>query len=213
MTFETSHTDTISGVTDTGSNTWTAHVNQVGGAGSDGRMYVYSAHMTTGLVSGNTISITITGSTSNALVWNIEEFSGIVTGTTVDASDSQVNTASSTPSSPAVSQTAGGGRLVLGVVGGGSNNNTLTTQDSDTSGGVAWSTLNSNSSSGGSGGSNAWSFDAYKIVATGTTAHTYNPTVGSSIVSQGAVVIFQESGGGGATVIPNLVMAPYRGAI
>ena len=149
---------TISSIVDSGGNTYTQWVSEVFNADDQ---WLYRSKLTTALVSGNTIVVTLTAKDTWRAI--AEEFSGL------DATENAENTATGTSATPSVSATpTNANNLIVAhlVVG---SSGYVVTEDGDSAGGDTWHTLTKS----------ARDCCAYKIT-TSAVAQTYNPTVNTS---------------------------------
>jgi hypothetical protein len=200
----------LTSITDTGSNTWVMLREQPGGTSSSStaNVEVWTAQVTTGLVSGNTITLNFTGTQREAYV--CEEYSGLDTDNVAVVDTSNGATFATTTPTVTVTPSSGGERLLMAMDGMAGPLGDGFTQDTDTTV-VAWTTITRVGTTGGSATSNTVLSGGTKIVPSGTTSQTYNPTLGTARDNQIQGLFLKEASGGAATAIPNLVMAPYRG--
>ena len=154
----------VTSITDTGSNTYAAlHANNT----ADPNGFVWVGNITTALVSGNTITVTISASASLNVA--IDEFSGATA--TEDGTSASANGTSTTPSVTMTPNTAG---LMIGYLAIKDPAAVTITEDADTTNG-SWVSLtvvgNVDLKTGG----------AYKILSA-SGAQTYNPTISVSLL-------------------------------
>jgi hypothetical protein len=174
----TSGVATTLSVTDPRSNTWTVLTagNQTAGAANDGTTcYVAYAKVTTPYQAADSLTFNYGNSTTaNSIV--VEEWTGIDLTTPVAVSSTTANGSSTTPS---ISQTpTAAGQLFYGALSVEGPQGDAFTQDADTTDGV-WSGLPRVASISGTAASNQCTVGGRKLV-TGTTAQTWNPTLGTS---------------------------------
>jgi hypothetical protein len=151
-------------VSDTRGNTYTLDVTST--RPNQGRTFLFSAHMATALVGGNTITVGHPNDSAEGVV--VSEFSGIASSGRVNAT-AATNGNSAAPS--AALATTGGPRLIVGAVG--SHNHETETEPS------GWATLQHLAQTCGTGNDRADNHSAYRIEpAAGT--FTYNPTLSGS---------------------------------
>jgi Bacterial Ig-like domain len=162
-------------------------------SGNDERIVVLSAHVTTALVAGDTITVTYpSGVYSSGLVADV--LSNVATSNPVDA----VGNASGNSSSPSVTSgtTTSQYDFLIGALAT-QNNLTATTPS-------GWTGLTDQAVGGGAGcqnGSNGNSMNVgdYRAVSA-TGAFTYNPTLNSSVIWAATVVAFKPGTAGGLLV-------------
>lgn len=201
-----------SSISDTAGNTWSkvTEIDSTSGSASAGAGAIWTCHVTTALVSGNTITASHT-STTNARCWALEEWSGVTAVSGVDTQNAARNAGTSTTPSVAATQSSGGTRVVVGNVSAESTAPTVT-DDTDTDGGASWSTAPSVlGTTGGAAGTNCWLYGAHKIAAAGSTTHTLDPTLGATRTWVALIVILKESTG--ATVTAQPVVVPNQAVV
>jgi hypothetical protein len=177
-------------VSDPRSNTWTVEgpANRTAGsAANDGSTcYLAYAKITNAYSNGDSITFSH-GSTSvvaDAVV--IEEWAGIDATTPVAVSSTTATGSSTTPSLSRTPTAAE--QLFYGLLSVEGPEGDAFTQDSDTTDGV-WSGLSMVSSISGTAASNQTTIGAFKRV-TGTSAQTWNPTLGTSRDWAGIALVF-----------------------
>jgi hypothetical protein len=162
---------TVTSVTDSKGNTWAVMAEFTRTTGPS-TLSVLVSTLTTPLVSGDTITINVSAAIFK-YAFRVEEWSGV--RAVLDMTTAAAGGSSTTPSSGAATP-ATAGDLVLGFIGCTTRGKTDTfTQDTDTTDGAwqnitAWGAAGLTSISGRGG---------YKVI-TGTSAQTYDPTLGTS---------------------------------
>jgi len=107
-----SDTITVSGIADTGGNTYTVDVT-LGSSGGNDTAFIASAQVTTALTNGNTIVVTLSGG-KQAYV-EATEFSGIATSSALDKVKSQLQAYGTPWSSTATAMTSQDDELCIGL--------------------------------------------------------------------------------------------------
>jgi hypothetical protein len=197
----------LTSITDTGSNTWVLLREQPGGtsSSSDGDAELWTTQVTTALVSGNTITLNFSGTQREAYV--CEEYSGLDTSNVTLVDTSAGNPFTTASPTITVTPTTGAGRLLVGMDGMAGPLGDTFTQDTDTTV-VAWTSITRVGTTGGSATSNATLSGGTKIVPSGTTAQTYNPTLGTARNNQIQGIFLEEASAGAPAAIPYVAMAP-----
>jgi hypothetical protein len=163
--------------TDSRGNTYTVDRDSVG---SNTRTVILSAHVSTALTSGNTITVSHPNAVAGAAA---SEFSGIASSSRVDSSAS--GTANSNSPSASVTTTAAND-LLYGAF---ANQNNRSATEA-----AGWTTDRHQMPDCGSGsGNKATVHGAYRSAST-TGAYTYNPTLTHSEHWTTAVVAYKSSG-------------------
>ena len=171
---------------DTKGNTYTADADVTNGSGTSGvRTIVFSAPVTTALVSGNTITVTHPTATARAL--SVNEFSGLATTAAFDKKASATNTvANMTPSSGSTATISQPVELLIGAIG-------VEGKSSDTfTAGSGYTALSSTGSGqSGSDGTIYITIDPeYRIVSTAQ-GYTANGTLGTSRLWAAAIATYK----------------------
>jgi hypothetical protein len=162
--------------TDSRGNTYTTDVDSVG---SHTRTVIFSAHVSTALTSGNTITVTHPSATAGVVA---SEFSDIATSSRVDSSSSGTGNSNS-PSAALTTTTAND--LLYGAVA--SQNMRSATEP------AGWATDTHQMPDCGGSSSQATNHGAYRIAST-TGSWTYNPTLSNSEHWTAAIVAYKAAG-------------------
>ena len=152
--------------TDSAGNTYAVDVNRT--LASSGRLVLLSAHVTTALSSGNTITVTFPGA-NDATSVAVDEFTGITSSSRVDVANSATGSGSS---ASAGLTTTVASTLVLGALG----LDTATTVSEP----AQFAALTRITFGCGGGKGTGTNHAAYRIVSA-TGANTYNPSLGANV--------------------------------
>lgn len=161
---------TITSVVDSKGNTYI----DLGSLNTNVGNLLYGAVLTVALVSGDTITITMSAKGNRSMV--VDEFVGVQPFTAVDGSGNGTSVASTTPSattSPAPKKPG----LVVAHVAVAIGTEDAYTEDTNRVGNASWTALTRTQVANATASSNC----AYKIVEIGVGSQTYNPTLGASV--------------------------------
>jgi type II secretory pathway pseudopilin PulG len=184
VSFATDPTNTPTGavtVADTKGNTYTKDADIANGTGTSGvRTVVFSAPVTTALVSGNTITVTYPSAAAKAV--SVCYANGLISASRVDVT--HTGTGNNTdPTSGATAATTQASELLFGAIGTESRISSTTM-----TAGSGYTLLNDASADTGSSGSSITIFPEYQpVYATGT--YTANGTLSGSTSRNWAAVI------------------------
>jgi hypothetical protein len=179
----------VTSVVDDRGNTYTA----LHASGTATSSAIWASVLDTALQNNDTITVTLNGASSGALVVLAAPFTGATM--TEDLASTGTGSTSNTPVTSVAAWTPPSARtLVIATIGVlGPAGDTLT-EDTDTAGGDSWhQLLTNNGSTGGSATSNNKLISVYKIT-TSSASQIYGPTLGTSRGWGSAIVALREAG-------------------
>ena len=173
---------------DTKSNVYTKDLDVTQGSGTSGvRTVIFSAPVTTALVSGNTITVTHPSLAARAM--NADEFSGIVASGALDKIASAVGS-STTASSGSTATTAQANELLVGAVG-------VETRSEAFTAGSGYTLLASVSSSAAGTAANNVTIDYEARIVAATGAYVADGTLATSRQWAAGIATYEDACGNG----------------